>query len=214
MADRYIRAFRQIEKALKDQISIYEDGSSRFYSLVENISGEVMSWNDYAKVQEMFYKRYATRAAKAKDEATKTRLSKAQMYCVMNMQRVYLARKNKPLQKYYPKVTFSESADPELYEFWSRKRPFYSVLSLRIKNRMTIFACIGSILLMALLVLAVQMPFWLGFIFSVIAGLGFLYYAWHVLVPSLIEERLAGLAGKLDPVHYQYERKMHLHGRL
>lgn len=205
--NRYLSAFLQIEDAGKNTISIYEDGSSRFYTLVREIGGDQMSLSDYAKVQEMFYQRYAQKAHN-KDEETRRALSKAQMYCLLQMQMLMAARKDKSLRRFYPLLDFDAPVDPGIAGFISRKRPFYTFLSQKIQNRLMIGICLAACILLALLCLLFQMNYWLALCLTIVVSAFMLWYGSHKIVPMLIQDRMRKLTSKLTPVHREFELKM------
>lgn len=207
MSDRFLFRLRQIEKEEADRISIYEDGSAKFYNLVKTMSGRQMSINDYAKVLEMFYLRYSDKR-KSRIEQTSIDKSKASMYCILQLQRLYLAKDTPALQIYYPNITFEEPLDQNLLSFVERKRPFYSVLVKGIQDKWIAFGTVMGILVLAVLCLVFNLSYWLSLLISLLVIAGFVYYGFTHVVNRLVDDRLHNMSGKLDSIHQSFEKQM------
>lgn len=197
MADKYVKALEQIEKSMKDTLISMQGDKTRFHSFVTDISGEKMSDNDYLRVLEIFYGLY-----QRKNE------SKAQMYCILRMMQLELARRKPYLQSMYPHIQFTKDTDSRIESFVSRKRPFYQVISDRYERRFDLGSTLLCMALLALLVLAVHLPFLLSFIacfllWFLLIRIGSRWYA-----PMMTQEQINALITKLEPVHQEFEKQM------
>lgn len=196
MADRFVLAIEQIEKAMKDTLLTMNSGHTRFHDFVSDIAGEPMSDNDYLRILEIFYGLYLKKGE-----------SKAQMYCLMRMMQLEEARNRPYLRSMYPKIAFTKP-DQRIESFVRRKRPFYQALSDKIERRWVVASTIFCLLLSALSVLAFRMNFLLSLALVLIVWWLLVRTGRRWLAPLLMQERIQTMIRKLDPVQQKLERAM------
>ncbi|MCF0259001.1 MAG: hypothetical protein HUJ54_03995 [Erysipelotrichaceae bacterium] len=198
MADQYLKALNFAENSQKKTIAGMNVEADTFIELVRDMTGQRMSDNDYAKVLEMFYKRYSR----------KNDRPLAVNYCVMQMERLYQARTRKNLQAMYPAIDFSENAAPFFKEFVSDTDGLYPRMEETVMKKWLAAQSVTSIALLAFFVLLCRLPFLVSLLICILLFVLLWIVGRRYIAPSLAEDRMNRMIRSLEPDHQEFERQM------
>lgn len=185
MADRYQGALNQVE--IKIGQDLFLETHPRLLKLTANLAGKTLSHNDALQLYQLFFEQY-----RRQDRPVAVR------YCVLEMERIMMAKQNPEMQVMYPLIDFSGKTRRELSTFVSRKRSLYQHLQRKYLKRWTIEYSIVLAALMPLLVLVLHLPFLLMFGLLLVLWFVLQWYGIHKRVPNLIQRNMKSYYKKLD----------------
>ena len=198
MADQYLKALNFVENSQKKTIAGMNVEADTFLELVTDMTGQKMSDNDYAKVLQMFCKRYN----KKNEHPT------AVTYCTMQLERLYQARSRKNLQAMYPAIDFRQPAAGFFEEFVSESPGLYPRMEETVMKKWVTALSLTSIALLAFFVLLCRLPFVLSFAVCFILFILMWIVGKRYFAPSIAEDRMNRMIKSLDPVHQEFEKQM------
>lgn len=198
MEDRYLKALNFIENQQKNTIAGFGVESDDFEAMVKDMTGEKISGNAYAKVLEVYCRRYAK-----KDDR-----QMAVNYCIMQMNRLHKARLDKNIQGMYPKNSFKNQEEEFAQMFLKEHPDLYREMEETILKKLVLALSALTVVMMAFSVLVIHLPFFFCLILQ--AGIAaVLYFAGkQYLCPMLIEDRMSRMIRFLDPIHQNFEKRM------
>ncbi len=198
MEDEVYLALGQIEKSMQDSISVYE-GASRFTSYVRAITGARISDRAYARLLGMYYAHYRKREKKVQ-----------MYYCLLQLERLSLARSSSILSTVYPMIQFTEGEIPILEKVGSRKRALYAQKVQQLEKKWLLVCSLAWIFLMILCVLLLSLNFWAVWIFCTLLWVAAVMIGHFWLVPALVQPAFDGLVDMLDEEHAAFEKGLHM----
>lgn len=196
MEDRFLSALKVIERQRSEEFSFEDTTSPRLFQLTNSMSDEYISDNDYLKLLELYYQKYAREG-----------LNSNKMYCLLRMQQIQEAKNHSFRRKKFKKVLFQKEWDPSTKCFLMKKKSFLRQMRLREMIPLMGFASVIYAVLLSFFVWGMHFPFLNSFIFSVILWVGFLCYAYFFMTEITISDQMKKMNRKIDEALSAFEKK-------
>lgn len=196
MADRFLSALKVIERQRKEEFTFDDQAFIRLEELTKSMTQEEVSDNDYLKLLEMYYKKYA-------DAVEKSNM----LYCLLRMQQVARAKTHVFWQRYFNHVEFQEEWEESTKEFLTKKKPRLQKMRQRSMIPLLGIGTVLYILVLCLLVYGVHFSFMGSCIFSLLLWIAFLVYGYYFVAEMIISEQLSRMLERMEPVFVEFEKK-------
>ena len=196
MSDCYVSALKAIERQAREEFSFDDKSSYRLFEITDSMCHEVVSDNDYLKLLELYYQKYAREGNR-----------KNMLYCLLRMQQVLRAKEHRFWQKKFHQVEFQPDLEESVAEFLKGKKDYLSHMRQRGMIPLTVIDFVIYIVMLCLFVFGLHFSFLWSLILSFGIWAFILFYSYFVIVEVIISDQLNSMARFVDGPLAEFDKK-------
>lgn len=196
MSDRFLSTLKVVERQRSEEFTFDMTAFARLEQLTISMSDEMISDDDYLKLLELYYKKYA-------DEVERSNM----LYCLLRMQQLWQAKSHAFFQSRFKNVEFQSKSEECTVDFLKQKKPYLQQMKHRAMIPLFWFCCALYGILLALMVYVGRFSFISSMVCSLIVWVCCLLYSYFYVAEMLIDDQLRRMVEKVDPALMEFEKK-------
>ena len=196
MSDRYVSALKAIERQITESFSFDDTSFLRLLEITDSMCYEVISDNDYLKLHELYYQKYASEGNR-----------KNMLYCLLRMQQVLRAKKHRFWHKKFNKMEFQPVMEESVGEFLKGKKDYLSQMRHRGMIPLTIVDFVIYIVMLCLFVFGLHFSFVWSVVLSFCIWIYIVVYGYLVIVEGIISDQLYSMSKYVDGPLAEFDKK-------